>query len=241
MQHQVRLGSKLRQTIQRLETVLIQQHAFLAPKMCRIFLVLCTFFLGSCTTIYYNFWETFGQEKRDLLRSNIVKTQEAQDEVQNEFKDTLERVRSEYSFDGGSLEKTYDQLNADYEDAQQRVEHLSSRINKVEDIAGDLFAEWKEEAGQISNRSYQRDSLRKRRQAMKKFERMLTAMRRVEKTTDPVLTKLKDQVLYLKHNLNARALGSFKLEFQKIERELTALNSEIHRSTEVASEFIGTL
>ena len=200
--------------------------------------LLSNVFFLSCSTVYYNFWETFGQEKRDLLKSNITKMTEDQSEVQEEFKDTLEKVRTKYKFDGGSLESTYDALSDDYDDANSKAKDLSNRIDDVEEIADDLFEEWRVEAAQISNASYRRDSLLKRKKAMKRFGNMRIAMQAVEKSLRPVLTKLKDQVLYLKHNLNARSLGGFKSEFNKISTEISKLNADVKRSSRAADDFI---
>jgi hypothetical protein len=38
----------------------------------------------------------------------------------------------------------------------------------------------------------------------RRYNRLITSMRDAEQTIDPVLSSLKDNVLYLKHNLNAR-------------------------------------
>lgn len=195
----------------------------------------------SCSTVYYNVWEALGKEKRDLLKSNVLKVKEDQDEVQEEFRDTLEKVRSKYKLNGGNLEKIYDQLNGDYEDAKAKSDTLTKRINKVEEIAEDLFEEWEQEAKQITNTTYRRDSLNKRRATMRKFKGMHRAMRRVESSLQPVLTKLKDQVLYLKHNLNAQAIGAFKVEFEKIAREINSLSGQIKKSSRAADDFIANM
>lgn len=195
----------------------------------------------SCSTVYYNVWEALGKEKRDLLKSNVLKVKEDQDEVQEEFRDTLEKVRSKYKLNGGNLEKIYDQLSGDYDDAKAKSDTLSKRIDKVEEIAEDLFAEWETEANQITNPTYRRDSLSKRKATMRKFSGMHKAMRRVESSLKPVLTKLKDQVLYLKHNLNAQAIGAFKVEFEKIAREINSLSGQIKRSSRAADDFIANM
>ena len=58
---------------------------------------------------------------------------------------------------------------------------------------------------------------------------------------DPVLAALKDNVLYLKHNLNARAVASLKVELGNIEEDIEALIREMRRSIDASNAFIDTL
>ena len=55
---------------------------------------------------------------------------------------------------------------------------------------------------------------------------------------EPVLVQMKDYVLYLKHNLNAQAIGSLKDETFRIEAEISQLIAEMNRSIEETEQFI---
>ena len=68
-----------------------------------------------------------------------------------------------------------------------------------------------------------------------------SAMRRADAAMDPVLTLFRDQVLFLRHNLNARAIGSLETELADIERATANLIREMERSIEEASRFIDAL
>jgi hypothetical protein len=58
---------------------------------------------------------------------------------------------------------------------------------------------------------------------------------------DPVLTRLHDQVLYLKHNLNAAAIASLKGETINIQTEITRLLQDMNAAISQADSFISTL
>jgi hypothetical protein len=58
---------------------------------------------------------------------------------------------------------------------------------------------------------------------------------------EPVLVQLNDYVLYLKHNLNAQAIGALKREVDDIELEVNRLIADISRSIQEADEFLKTL
>jgi hypothetical protein len=70
---------------------------------------------------------------------------------------------------------------------------------------------------------------------------MIRAMRRAEASVEPVLDAFRDVVLALKHQLNARAIGSIKGELASVERELDALLKDMNQSIQEASRFLNTL
>ncbi len=58
---------------------------------------------------------------------------------------------------------------------------------------------------------------------------------------EPVLKQFQDQVLFLKHNLNAQAIASLKGEAGLIQNEITRLIEEMNVSIRQADEFIKAL
>ena len=58
---------------------------------------------------------------------------------------------------------------------------------------------------------------------------------------DPVLAKFRDQVLFLKHNLNARALASLTTTQHEVETDVTRLIADMEASIRDAEEFIRTM
>ncbi len=194
--------------------------------------------LSACETAYYSGWEKLGKHKRDLLVDRIEDTQESQEQAQEEFADALEQFRSVVEFDGGDLEATYEKLNAEYEDSAEAAAEITDNINRVEDVAEDLFNEWEDEIAQISNANLRRDSQRIRRDTRKQYDGLLKSMRTAEATVEPVLTTLKDHVLYLKHNLNARAISSLKGELSAINTDVDRLISAMQKSIDESRAFI---
>ena len=58
---------------------------------------------------------------------------------------------------------------------------------------------------------------------------------------DPVLQAFRDQVLFLKHNLNARAIASLESTVGAIEGDVQSLIDELGRSIREADAFLDTL
>jgi len=157
------------------------------------------------------------------------------------FKDALEKFGSVVKFDGGDLQKQYDKLSAELERCEARAEAVHTRIADVDRVARDLFREWAAEAKQYQNPQYRRDSESKLRDTQRNCDRMLDAMRNAESKIDPVLSVFRDQVLYLKHNLNAKALASLQDESAKIEMDVNALIKDLSASIAEADRFIQTM
>lgn len=206
--------------------------------MKKIILVALILVLVGCETAYYNAWEKVGIHKRDLLVDRIEDTQDAQEETQEQFKDALEQYRAVVNFDGGDLEKLYNKLNAEYEDSNAAALAIADNIDRVEDVAADLFEEWENELAQIKNSNLRKDSASKLHDTRFKYQQMVNSMRKAEKTVHPVLSTLKDQVLYLKHNLNARAISALKGELNTMNSDVNKLIVNMQKSIDEANLFI---
>jgi len=191
-----------------------------------------------CRSAYYSAWEKLGKHKRDLLRDNVQEAREDQKAAAEQFKDALTKLKELYRFEGGDLEKTYNTLKAEYDRSVSKADTVKNRIRKVDQIAADLFAEWEQEMRSISNPRLRDDSRLKLQQTQRRYEELRQAMQRAERGMEPVLAQLRDQVLYLKHNLNAQAIGALKGEALDIEKEIQQLIRDMNAAIAQADAFI---
>jgi paraquat-inducible protein B len=193
---------------------------------------------SGCQRAYYAAWESVGKEKRHLLKDEVKDVHSDQEKAAEEFKDVLTRIKEIYGFKGGNLEKVYNKLNDDYQDCEERAETVRKRIQSVEDIASDLFKEWEKEIREISNENFRSKSMQTMRETKDRYSRLRSAMTTASKKMDPVLRSLKDYVLYLKHNLNAQAVGALKQKVGDIEYEVESLIQDISSSVREAEDFL---
>lgn len=194
--------------------------------------------LSGCQSAYYSAMEKVGVHKRDILIDRVENTKTSQEQSQEQFQSALERLTILINFDGKELQAAYEQLNDDYEASLKAAETVSANINKVEDVAEALFSEWQEELTQYSNANLKRESEKKLNQTKRQFDKLLKSMRSSEAKMDPVLASLKDNVLYLKHNLNAQAVAAIKGEFTNLKRDIQTLISDMNRSIADSNRFI---
>ena len=192
-------------------------------------------------TAYLKALEKVGVEKRDLLVKRVDNAKEAQQEAQQQFKDSLEEFQSLVGYDGGALEAQYEKLKSSYESSKSKADEVNSRIGGIESVAGKLFAEWEKEIGEFKDAGYKLESQRDLRDTRKRVDELVKTMKKAASRMDPVLAKLNDQVLFLKHNLNAKALGSLKSTADSLQVEVSGLIKEMEASINEANAFIAEM
>lgn len=197
--------------------------------------------LSACQSAFYEAAEQVGYHKRDILVDRVEDSRDAQQEAEEQFQSALEELSALTNFDGGDLEDMYDAMADEYEDSVAAAEEVSERIDAVEHVAGALFKEWEQEIQQYSSARFKADSQAKLRETRRRYDTMITALRRSEAKMQPVLTALNDNVLYLKHNLNARAVASLKVEFQQIEDDIEVLIAEMRKAIATSDAFIESM
>jgi hypothetical protein len=203
--------------------------------------VLVLALLGGCSSAYYKTMESFGVEKRDILVDRVTEARDAQDSASEQFTSALEQFRATVNFDGGDLEKIYNRLDSEYENSVSEAEDVSARIEAVEDVAGDLFREWEQELEQYSRADMRKESARLLKDTRTRYGKLMASMRRAEQSMEPVLEAFHDQVLFLKHNLNARAIGSLRNELDSIERDTARLIVQMQKAIAEANAFIDSM
>lgn len=207
-----------------------------------MFLFLITsMLLQGCETLYFNTMEKVGVHKRDILIDRIEDSQEAQEDAKEQFTSALDQLKQITQFDGGDLESLYNKLNDEYEDSEEAAEEIHLSIDKVESVAEALFAEWNGELKQYTSQSLRSKSQSKLKATQRRYKKLIVALRKAEKSIQPVLNTLKDNTLYLKHNLNAQAVASLKGEFRTIDADIKALIQKMQKAISESDMFIEQL
>ena len=207
----------------------------------RLVLASLVFTLAACNTVYYAAWEKLGYEKRDLLKSAVKAARGAQKETGEEFQDALTQLQKLTGYRGGNLESAYNRFKGEYEDCEAQATAVRSEIREVDTVARDLLREWEREIRQYENASLAADSRRKLADTRSRFEQLSSSLHAAESTMEPVLRQFRDQVLYLKHNLNAAAVGSLRGKADNIQGDIQRLLAQMNRSIAEADRFIQTL
>ena len=203
-------------------------------------IVLILLFTG-CKSTYYKTMRTLGKEKRDILVSRIKDAKKDQDQTKKQLQTTMESFQALTGFKGGSLEKSYKRLNSDYESAASQAGKLHDKIQSIDQVSNDLFKEWQGEINDLDNVKLKSQDLVMLRNAKTRQATYMRAMRSTEDQIAPVLKAFQDQVLFLKHNLNSRAIGSLKTTSAVLQSDVAGLIKSIDASSQEADKLITSL
>lgn len=207
----------------------------------RLFLLSIILMLTACTTMYLEGLEKVGIPKRDVMVYRVEKARDTQQETKEQFKSALEQFTAATRFSGGDLEATYNRLNDAYEASVSKAEEVRSRIADIESVSEALFTEWKQEITQYSSAALRQSSQRKLDTTQTHYHQLIASMKQAEAKIEPILRVFQDQVMFLKHNLNARAIASLKGELGTIQSDVSALIASMEKSINEANAFISTM
>lgn len=191
--------------------------------------------------MYYDGLEKIGIPKRDVMVYRVEKARDTQEETKEQFKSALHQFTAVTNFKGGDLEAIYNELNDEYEASVSMAEEVNGRIADIEDVSEALFSEWEQEITQYSNASLKRNSQKKLNDTKTHYRQLISSMKTAEAKIAPILRVFNDQVMYLKHNLNARAITSLKGELGAIKSDVSSLIQSMEKSINEANAFINTM
>lgn len=206
-----------------------------------IFATLSLVTVSGCQTAYYATLEKFGIEKREILVDRVEEAREAQADAKVEFESALDQFLAVTGQDGGELEDRYRRLKAAFDASESEADRVRERIDDVERVAKDLFAEWRQELEQYSSASLRRRSEAQLQETKTRYAQLIAAMNRAAVRMDPVLSTFRDRVLFLKHNLNAQAIGALRGDVAEVRADVGRLIKEMRASIAEADAFIQSM
>lgn len=206
--------------------------------LCLYLVILSLVSISGCESTYYAAMEKVGQHKRDILVDRVENANDAQQEAQQEFSDALTHLTSLIDFDGDELNKQYEISKTHFEQSTEAAELVSERIRSIEKVAMALFEEWQEEINLYSSTTLKNQSQSKLEATKSRYRKLIKVMHNAENRMPPVLSALQDNVLFLKHNLNAKAVGALEGEFKNIKRDVQRLINDMNVAIKQSNEFI---
>ena len=197
--------------------------------------------LSGCSTMYYETMEKVGVHKRDIMIDRVKEARDTQDDAKKQFLTAMEQFKTVVNFKGGNLEKEYNKLNGTLQESEAKASAVRNRISAVEDVSDALFREWRGEIKQYSSDALRKSSQRKYDITQQKYKELIGSMKKAESRLEPVLVPLRDQVLFLKHNLNAQAIGGLQDELGSVQTNVDSLVRDMNLAIAEADKFIAAL
>ncbi len=197
--------------------------------------------LGGCKSMYYGTMEKFGVHKREILVDRVKDARDTQNEAKKQFLTAMEQFKSVVNYKGGDLEKEYNKLNDTLKKSESKADEVHERISSVESVSKALFKEWNSEIKKYNSDALRKSSQEKYDLTKEKYNTLIESMKRAEGKLEPALIPLRDQVLFMKHNLNARAIAGLSDELINVQTNVDELIRDIENAVTQADSFITSL
>ncbi|MDH3490783.1 MAG: DUF2959 domain-containing protein [Gammaproteobacteria bacterium] len=197
--------------------------------------------LTGCASVQYSALEKVGIHKRDILVDRVEDARDAQTETREQLVTAYEELSALVGHEGGELEKKYERLSKEVDRSQKATQDLDEHLSDIDRVSEDLFDEWESELDLYSSAALRSDQERKLAQARRQFLMMRDRMQTARNRVDPVLAVLTDNVLFLKHSLNAQALAALRGQASVLEGQVDALIRDMQVAIEEADAFISRM
>ncbi len=217
-------------------------HAGQPMRIARALLVAAALAAASgCASVQYSALEKVGVHKRDILVDRVEDARDAQTETREELVSAYDELKGLIGYDGGELESKYNRLSKAVERSEDATGELDDRLKAIDRVSEDLFEEWEEELALYSSDRLREDQRRKLGLAKERYAAMRQRMQVARDRVDPVMAVLNDNVLFLKHSLNAQALASLRDQASLLEGQVDALIRDMQTAIEEADRFIAQM
>ncbi len=194
--------------------------------------------LAACSSTTIAVKEAFGISKREQLVARVEDARDQQNEAKEQFASALDEFLAVTGSGGTELEARYRKLTKAFEASESQAKAVSARIRDVEAVSAKLFGEWERELEEYTSDSLRASSQAQLDETRTQYTKLVGVMRGAESKMQPVLAAFRDQVLFLKHNLNAQAISSLGNTAGQIESDVTRLIAEMEASIDEADSFI---
>jgi hypothetical protein len=207
----------------------------------KLFDVISDFFRQKFNSAYYNTKESLGQHKRDLVVLHVEQACSSLERSRDQFEDTLDKFKTVICVPETSLEHKYKLLKRQYDFCQLRADEVSHRIAAIIAVSEALFTEWEAELKLYESRALRSRSNQQLKASRQHYARLLKSLSKAEAKIPPVLAAFRDQVLFLKHNLNAQAIAALQHEFVGISLDISQLIEVMEKTISEANQFVSIL
>jgi len=207
----------------------------------RLLAVTAALLLAGCSSVYYGAMEKIGVPKRQILVDRVEAARGSQQEAKQQFASALEEFLAVTKVPATELSATYERLNTEFKRSEDRAQEVRDRIAAIDDVAQALFREWETELGQYTNAALRSQSARQLAATRQRYAALMRVMEQAAARMAPVLDAFRDQVLFLKHNLNAQAVAALGETNRTLQGDISRLIADMEKSIREADSFLATL
>jgi hypothetical protein len=206
-----------------------------------LLLLTCLVGLSGCSSVYYGAMEKVGIPKRKILVDRVGAARAAQQDAKVQFSSALAQFLAVTKVPATELQATYEKLDGEFKRSEARAQAVRDRIAAIDSVAQALFDEWATELGQYKSATLRAQSDRQLTATRNRYAALMRAMDQAAAGMNPVIDAFRDQVLFLKHNLNAQAITALGGSTRELQQDITRLVADMEKSIKEADAFIASM
>jgi len=205
------------------------------------FILFGVLLLAGCSGVYYDAMEKVGIPKRKILVDRVEAARGAQQEAKQQFASALEQFLAVTKVPATELQATYEKLNSEFKRSESRAQDVRDRMTAIDSVAQALFDEWATELTQYTNPALRAQSEQQLNATKRRYAALMQVMEQAAARMTPVIGAFRDQVLFLKHNLNAQAISALSGTTRDLQQDISRLIADMEKSIKEADAFISSM
>lgn len=190
--------------------------------------------------------QIFGSDPESLKRTdkliegaeNLIK--EAV-KARNEIEKTLTSYNALFAGDVQDVRKAYKDVEKGLESTEKQRDEVKKRVDSMKVEADAYFASWNESLQQIGSDNLRKRSEDRMNETKSHFNGVLAAVADARGAYEPFAANLKDQWVYLGHDLNADGIASLKPDADELNSKARNLFKSIDDGMKKADEYVESL
>ena len=141
----------------------------------------------------------------------------------------------------GDLEPIYVTVVEDYRGSIESAVAVSSAVAGVNQVAIKLFEEWRDEIGYLTDARIKASNETQFAADWQRYQDLIKALQRSEAMVDPVLAKLKSNVVYFKQTLDQSSVVSRKADLENTNKSIEALIDALAAAITRSNAFLSAM
>jgi hypothetical protein len=161
--------------------------------------------------------KTEGQKRVDELTTAINELADSLKAAKTELQNTLAAHNKVVFNEDGDLLTPFEAFNKGLGKVAERRTEVAKRVDALNGIAKQYFAQWKADMAKFSDDSMRKRSEERMKDTQSRFDQLQKLGKQAKSIYEPLMKTLNDHKLYLANDLNKSAANSLQKDTKKVD------------------------
>jgi hypothetical protein len=161
--------------------------------------------VAGCRSDFSPSFEAFSRNRLAVLAHNMESTRDSQNEASQQVTATVQAIKRD-AWTGADPAQAYDQIRRLEAACDTRIRSARARLKLVQSSGDDFFGQWAKENTEYQDKDLRESSRQNRLRVKADYDAAIAQMKQADAATEPAITAIRDQVLFLKHHRNSPAV-----------------------------------